>query len=415
MLDSSGPLVMPEPNMPAHVESSPAAARLGQQRILAFVNDDASAAALEGGLAGIAVPFEVRRGGVRHCQRFLEKETDGVHALVVDIAGTDDPLRALEDLARVCPPDVLMTAIGDSTDIGFYRTLVNGMGVREYLPKPLTRNSVQTVLRPQLVGEEPASSAERGGHLVAICGAQGGAGTTSITVNLAIQLAETTKASVAILDLHLQDGEAAVMLGVRPGPGLRIALEDPLRADALFLERTAIEVAPRVRLISADEALEDQLEITEAGVRHVLALLRRKFNFVLVDLPVPLHPAMRPVIGGAHHVLVLLEAEVTGLRNAAGLRSLVARIAGSNRMFTVLNRAGRPGGLPVEAVKKGLGAAPDVIIPDLGRRMTQAVNSGVPAIKKIPALRRHLAPLVREIAGIRVERSRFFLARWFGR
>ena len=42
------------------------------------------------------------------------------------------------------------------------------------------------------------------------------------------------------------------MFGVRPGPGLRIALEDPMRADTLFLERTAIEVDPRVKLIAAD-------------------------------------------------------------------------------------------------------------------------------------------------------------------
>jgi len=60
-----------------------------------------------------------------------------------------------------------------------------------------------------------------------------------------------TQAKVALLDLHLQNGETAVMLGVRPGPGLRIALENPMRADTLFLERAAIEINDRVCLISA--------------------------------------------------------------------------------------------------------------------------------------------------------------------
>ena len=46
------------------------------------------------------------------------------------------------------------------------------------------------------------------------------------------------------------------MLGVRPGPGLRIALENPMRADTLFIERAAIEINERVRLISADEDLD---------------------------------------------------------------------------------------------------------------------------------------------------------------
>ena len=35
--------------------------------------------------------------------------------------------------------------------------------------------------------------------------------------------------------------------------------------------------------------------------------------------------------------------------------------------------------------------------------MTEAVNLGIPAVRRVPALRRHLAPLVREIAGIRTE------------
>ena len=384
------------------------------RRIVGFVSDDGSVAALQAGLAGIDRTVEIKRGTIQQAIRFLEKDTS-LQAIVVDIGNADDSIAALEDLSRVCPPDVLVMVVGDSTDIAFYRTLINGMGVTEYLPKPLTRDSVQTLLRPHFVGDEAERSAERGGHVVVICGAQGGAGATSIAANLALRLADVSKANVALLDLHLQDGEAAVMFGVRPGPGLRIALEDPLRADTLFLERTAIDVDPRVKLIAADESLDEDMEITEAGVRHVMNLLRHKFNFIIVDLPVPLQPAMRPVLAQARHVMVLLEAEVTGLRNAVGLRQLISKIAGANRMFTVLNRADRPGGLSRALIAKGLGGPPDIVIPDLGKRMTEAVNMGVPAVRRIPALRRHLAPIVREIAGIRTDRSRSWLQRLFGR
>jgi pilus assembly protein CpaE len=110
---------------------------------------------------------------------------------------------------------------------------------------------------------------------------------------------------------------------------------------------------------------------------------------------------------------VLLEPEVTGLRNACSLRALAHGIVGSNRVFTVLNRADRSGGLSLPIIRKGLGTAPDLVIPDLGKRMTEAVNLGVPALHKVPALRRHLAPLVREIAGIRPGRSQSWLKKWF--
>src|SRR5262249_6758125 len=188
-------------------------------------------------------------------------------------------------------------------------------GLSEYLPRPLTRDMVQNQLRPKLLGDVASGATDRGGHVMSICGARGGAGATRIAIKLALQLAQTAKAQGALLALPLQRGDTAVMLGVRPGPGLRIALENPMRADTLFLERAAIEVNERVRLISADEDLDAELNITEAGVRHVLGLLRQRFNYIIVDLPVPLVPAIHPVITLSRHVLVLLEAEVTGLRN----------------------------------------------------------------------------------------------------
>ena len=81
------------------------------------------------------------------------------------------------------------------------------------------------------------SGASRGGSVIAVCGARGGVGTTTVAVNLALQLTDATRGHVALLDLHLWQGTTALMLGVKPSGGLRIALEQPERADALFLDR----------------------------------------------------------------------------------------------------------------------------------------------------------------------------------
>lgn len=382
---------------------------VARNRIVCFVNDELSAAALRKGLDGSNLV--IRRGTIRHATRMLETDTD-LYALVTDISGIDDPFTELERLASVCPPDVKVALIGDNREIVFYRELME-IGLTEYLPTPITRDMVLDQLRPKLIGDVAPAQNDRGGHVVSICGAQGGAGATSVAINLALQLAETTKAKVALLDLHLQGGETAVMLGVRPGPGLRIALENPMRADTLFLERAAIEVNDRVCLISGDEELDAKLDITEAGVRHVLGLLRQRFNYVVVDVPVPFPASIYPVIQMSRHVLVLLEAEVTGLRNAHALRNAVTNIAGKDRVFTLLNRADRAGGLPRATIVKALGAEPDMVIPDLGKGMTQAVNLGVPALKHVSGLRRHLAPIVREITGVGAKK-RAGWKRWLG-
>ena len=369
------------------------------RKVVALVGDDETASALRSGLAALGDEFDLRRGTIRQAVRYFEKESPG-QAIIVDISGVDNPQGALDDLARVCPPDVSVFVVGDNNDIGFYRMLVNDLGVSEYLPKPLTRDLVHRLLLPHLSGGAPEQMGVRGGHLVAVCGARGGVGTSSIALNLAIELVGTVKGHVALLDLHVQGGEVALMLGARPGPGLRIALEEPDRVDSLFLDRAAIEVEPRLKLIAAEESFEAELRVSEVGIARVLDVLQQKFNYIVADIPMPLPPAMLRVLNLARQVVVVLTPDVASLRDTQAIRQLVTGITGADRVITLLNRSDMKGGLQHELIQKALGVPPDIVIPELGARMLEAINLGVPAVQKVPALRRHLAPLVREITGV---------------
>src|SRR5437764_9874798 len=97
-----------------------AASLVTRSRIVCFVNDELSAAALRKGLEGSNL--SIRQGTIRHAIRMLETDTD-LSALVADISGIDDPFTELERLAVVCPPDVRVALIGDSREITFYGEL----------------------------------------------------------------------------------------------------------------------------------------------------------------------------------------------------------------------------------------------------------------------------------------------------
>src|SRR3954454_13411258 len=120
-----------------------------RSRIVCFVNDELSAAALRKGLEGSNL--SIRRGTIRNAIKMLETDTE-LSALVTDISGIDDPFTELERLAVVCPPDVRVALIGESREITFYRELME-IGLTEYLPRPLTRDIVLDQLRPKLLGD----------------------------------------------------------------------------------------------------------------------------------------------------------------------------------------------------------------------------------------------------------------------
>jgi pilus assembly protein CpaE len=410
MLDDSLDTVLSGVPQTAQVRDSSQA----RVALLAFLADDETAAALKGGLLNTVEEIEVRRGTILHAVKYLAKEATP-RVLVVDIAGVANPLDELNNLARVCTPDVKVLVIGENADVGFYRELVRNMGVAEYLYKPVTRDHVTRIFLPQIAGVALDVGASQGGSVIAVCGARGGVGTTTVAVNLALQLSASTHGHVALLDLHLRQGSTALMLGVKPIGGLRIALEQPERADALFLDRVTLEINDRLRLVAAEEPLDGILSPTPDGMRRVLDLLRRRFNYVVMDLPMPATPAEMQALRSARHLLVVMVPDLASIRDVDRLRQLATSL-GANHTTIVLNRLGTPGGLGMPLIEQGLGGKPSIQIPELGKQLGRAANLGKAALGECAPFKKAVALLAQEITGApaRVGGSSF-LARMLGR
>jgi pilus assembly protein CpaE len=367
--------------------------------LLAFVTDEESEAALRGGLVDIGAGLQVRRGDAHAAARALEREVTPV-MLLVDVSGIADPLGALDALAGVCTPDVRVLVIGESSDLALYRSMTRDLGVAEYLYKPLTRDAVTRLFGPHVTGGAAKGTAERGGTLLTVSGARGGCGTTTLAVNLALHLADISRGHVALLDLHLRGGTTGMMLGLRSGTGLRVALEDPERVDGLFLDRSSVPVSERVRLIAAEEPMDADPRPTEGGVKNLLAMLTARFNYVVVDAPSPPGIAERIAHAMAAHRLVVTGPDIGGIRDTLGLRKLLGTL-GVGQVTTVLNRVGLPGGLKAKLVEEGLGGPPDFTIPDLPKYLPRAAHLGRPALTDSSAFRRALTPLTQHVADLK--------------
>ncbi|MFM2149765.1 MAG: hypothetical protein RLZZ187_2071 [Pseudomonadota bacterium] len=381
---------------------------------LAFVADQATEDALRGGLSGVLVNPQIRHGGVQAAVKALEHE-DPPRVAFVDIGGTSDQLTWLGALATVVAPDVTVIVTGDRADIEFYREVTRIMGVDEYVAKPLTRDKVASLVKPHLTGEEVEEAVSRGGRVVAVCGTRGGVGATTVAVNLALQVAETSRTHVALLDLHLRGGHTAMMLGERPSAGLRRALENPQMMDSLFLERVAIPVGERLRVLAADEPFDADPRPTPEAVGRLIEILRQRFNLIVVDVPTPPSLADRQALAVARQTLVVFSPDMVALREAEQARRLVTGLTGAGRTLMVMNRAGCPGALSMPVIKEALGGKPDVLIPDLPREVPKATNLGRPALRDSRALRRALAPLTQEVCGTRIHREGGLLRRLIGR
>ena len=392
--------------MPADIDvtsaspsADPAAGRFDRPTLLAFLGDRGSEQALRDGLARISPEqFDFRRGGVRAAIATMQKQATP-RILVVDVSGEEQPLTALAELAVVVEPDVNVVVIGDVSNMDFYREVTRGMGVADYFAKPLTPDVVARHFIPLLEGKGPGHALS-GGRSIAITGVRGGSGATTIAVNLAWHLGVTLRHHTVLLDPDVLFGSAALALNLRPGPGLRAALETPERIDTLLAERAALPAADRLHVLAGEEPITAQPRAAPGAADALHAALRKRYNFIIADVPATAIPLYRDLLDLVDQRVVVLEPSLIGVRDTLRLLALPAGPTQTQRPIVVLNRTGVPGGLTRAQVEDVLKRKVDVAITDLPKQVSAAATLGEPAITSSAGFRTGILELARQVAFI---------------
>ena len=354
----------------AVVESG--AARPNRLPVMAFVTDVDTEFALREGLEDV-VPekFEFRRMGIRGATALLATMPTPL-TLILDLSGEENPLAALADLSQVVEPDVRVLVGGDQDDVSFYR------------------------------------------RLITVTGSRGGVGASTIAANLGWYLGAEARRHTVILDTDLHRGICAMLLGAKSGSGLRTALEAPGRVDELFVERVAQPVSDRLHVLAGEERLADQPLYAAGAASKLSDALRRRYNFVVADLPFTGQPLHRDLLHLAHQRVVVMVPTLASIRDTLRLLALPNGPSQPRRAVVVLNRSNMQGGLDLKRVTDALKMKPDIVIPEVRRSVERAASLGTPAAKERGPLRSGMVALAREVGFMAREhdvkrRSRFSL------
>jgi pilus assembly protein CpaE len=376
--------------------------RPDRTRIIAFVgNQETEAALREGLLEAVPQGFEIRRGTVRAAIAALQKMPTP-QMLIVDVSGEDQPLSALGELSGVVEPDVRVLVIGDRDDLNFYRQVTRGLGVMEYLYQPLMRDMVARHFGPHILQRAPMTEGVHGGRVVTVTGARGGTGASTIAANLAWHFGVEARRHTVLLDADLHRGTAAMQLGAKTGPGLRTALEAPDRIDELFVERAAQPVNKRLHVLAGEEKLTETINYTQNAAARLVDALRKRYNFVVIDVPCSALPLHRELLMLANQRVLVMDPTLASVRDTLRLLALPNGPLQPRRGVLVLNRDNLPGGLNHRQLEEGLKMKPDVIIPDLPKVVGHATSMGEPAVAVRGRFRTGMLLLAREVAFVRL-------------
>ena len=280
----------------------------------------------------------------------------------------------LDSLSESCDAGTKVIVIGHVNDVQLYRDLIR-RGVSEYLIAPLQTIDLLRALSDLYVSPE----ARNLGRVIAVIGAKGGVGASTLAHNLSWSIARNLDASTVVVDLDIAFGTAGLDFNQDPPQGIAEAVFAPERLDANMLDRLLSRCSDNLALLAAPAMLDRTVDLNEEAFDQTIDLLRATAPCVVLDLPHVWTGWSRRCLLGADEIVVVAAPELASLRNAKNLIDL-ARAARSNDtpVRLVLNQVGVPKRPEISAAEfaKALGIEVLVSIPFDAHLFGTAANNG---------------------------------------
>jgi pilus assembly protein CpaE len=370
---------------------------LATDPVSAFVCDRETLSAVQSALRERWPSAAIHEGGLSAALGALSLETPP-RLLVVDVSGVEDADAGIRSLLALCDRTTRIVALGTVNDISYYRRLT-ALGVSDYLVKPIEPAALSSALagaekpRPALQAVEP----EKPTCVLAVVGARGGVGASTVAVNLAWLSAHERKRSTAIVDLDLQFGTVGLQLDLEPSHGLREALENPERIDGLFIASAMANESENLYVLSAEEPLSEHVRVSPEACGMLIEALPAEMQAVVLDIPMREAVANPALLKNADRIVLVADFSLVGMRDAGRIARLCREQAPDAALHVVANRAGigRRDEIPKAEFAKGTDLPLGHVIPFDPRLAALSANTGRALPKVAPK-----SPLVKALRGL---------------
>jgi len=313
----------------------------------------------------------------------------------------EEILGGLDQLADYCDAGTRVIVIGRMNDVMLYRELVR-RGVSDYLISPV---GVLQIVRA-VCGLFSAPDAKPVGRVVAVVGAKGGVGASTVAHNIAFSIASDLMLDSVVTDLDLAFGTAGLDFNQDPPQGIAEAVFSPDRIDTAFVDRLLAKCTDHLNLLAAPATLDRVYDFGADAFESIFDSLRATVPCIVLDVPHQWTGWTKQTLVGADDVLIVAAPDLANLRNTKNIYDfLKAARPNDHHPRYCLNQVGIPKRPEIKAVDfaKALDEEAVAIIPFEPQLFGSAANNGQ-MIAEISSGHR-TAEICRQLAQILTGRS----------
>lgn len=292
---------------------------------------------------------------------YTQAPTPNVVMLETTNPGGDEFLAQLDRLSEVCDGGTKVVVIGYVNDVNFYRGLMQ-RGVSEYLIAPVEPLDVVRAVS----GLYATPGAPPLGRTVAVVGAKGGVGASTIAHNVAWSFSRRLDMATVIVDLDIAFGTAGLDFNQDPPQGIAEAIFAPDRLDANVVDRLLSKCSDKLSLLAAPAVLDRTCDLTETAFDQLLDILRGTTPAIVLDIPHVWTAWSRRLLISSDEIVVVAVPELASLRNAKNLVDLLSQARPNDRPpRVVLNQA-------------ACAKRPEIGVPDFAKALGMPVSATLP-------------------------------------
>jgi pilus assembly protein CpaE len=317
--------------------------------------------------------LSVHMGGVAAAIEAYQKAPTP-NVIVLETEADHDILDGLDELATVCDAGTRVVVIGSASDVAPYRELVR-RGVSDYVVGPVQPLDVVRAICGLYASQEEVAV----GRVIAVVGAKGGVGASTVAHNVAWAIARDLALDSVVIDLDLAFGTASLDFNQDPVQGIANAISQQERPDTALMERLLAKCTDRLSLLAAPATLDQVYDFGADAFDAIFDTLRMTTPCIVLDVPHQWSAWTKRALIGADDILVVAEPDMANMRNAKNMLNVLKAARPNDRPpLYCLNQVGmhkRPE-ITVREFAKAIESQPIAAIPFDSKMFGTAANNG---------------------------------------
>jgi pilus assembly protein CpaE len=256
------------------------------------------------------------------------------------------------------------------------------VGVKEFLPQPLTRQDVDPALArfEERFKGRIIEAEDQAGKVICVIGARGGLGTSTVATNLATAVQQARqRESVALVDLDLHGGDLGLFLDLHPSQGVHHLLKDISRLDETIIRSSLVKHSSGVHFLASGSEGVHEMDLTAGSTMRVIGLLRSMHRQVVVDCGHVVEPAVKEALDCSDQIILVTTLSLPTIRRT---RRLLAALGAArfrmDKVRLIVNRYTNDQKELLAETEKLLELRVAGLVPDDYRTASEALNQGKP-------------------------------------